>query len=101
MVCINNVSLSTSGRRTFQSVDGDPEVAPHLPLPQDTCLLLADERWAAMQELSSHSAPAGLQMASQIPGSGRSLFQRGDGSLPRTLNGITPVVMDNERDFFG
>jgi hypothetical protein len=41
--------LSTFGRRTFQSVDGDPEVASHLPLLQDTYFLLAEERRAAMQ----------------------------------------------------
>jgi hypothetical protein len=48
-LCSNNVSLSTFGRRTFQSVDGDPEVASHLPLLQDTYFLLAEERRAAMQ----------------------------------------------------
>jgi hypothetical protein len=62
-----------------------------------------------------HSAHVSLQMAFQIPGSGRgSLFKRHDGYLSgrcRTLNGITPTVIDNEvttqlfdfaeRDFFG
>lgn len=75
-LCSNNVSLSTFGRRTFQSVDGGPEVASHLPLLQDTCLLLADERRAAMQELPSHFVPAGLQVAFQISDLG-SLFQMG------------------------
>ena len=102
-MCSNNVSLSTFGRRPFQSVDGDPEVAPHLPLSQATCLSLADERWAAMQRLPSHSAPLvvdSLQMAFQILGSGGPhLFKRHYGCLSgrwRTLDGITPAVIDNK-----
>jgi hypothetical protein len=67
------------------------------------------------KELFSHSAYTGLQIAFQIPGSGGGVhfFKRRDGYLSgrcRTLNGITPTVIDNEfktilliakRDFFG
>jgi hypothetical protein len=102
-LCSNNVSLSTFGRRHFQPVDSDPEVAPRLPLSQDTCLPLADERWAAIQRLPSQSAPLvvdGLQIAFQIPGSGGAhLLKRRYGCLSgrwRTLNGITPAVIDNK-----
>jgi hypothetical protein len=80
-LCSNNVSLSTFGRRTFQSVDGDPEVASHLPLLQDTCLLLADERRAAMQELPSHFVPAGPPSGISDFGSGVTFSKGGDGCL--------------------